>query len=96
MQSDQLCSIGAAMTSSTSLSLSIYILLLYGVRTVNTVVHTVQYIYSTCVLTSMTFILIYKGSMSELAQMASTMQATIAEALFLDVSVESHDPQTGV
>ena len=30
VQSDQLCSIGAAMTSATSLSVSIYNLLLYG------------------------------------------------------------------
>ena len=33
VQSDQLCSIGADMTSATSLSLSIYKLLLYGLST---------------------------------------------------------------
>ena len=31
MQSDQLCSIGADMTSATSLSLSLYNLFLYGI-----------------------------------------------------------------
>ena len=39
MQSDQLCSIGADMTSATSLSLAIYNLLLYGMYLENEAAH---------------------------------------------------------